>query len=63
MKVNVGTIDRIIRLIMGLGIFAAGMYYQSWWGMMGLVPVFTAAFGFCPAYLPFGFSTACSTKD
>ncbi|MCK5717700.1 MAG: DUF2892 domain-containing protein [Thiomargarita sp.] len=62
MIVNVGTIDRIIRVIIGMGMFGAGMYYQNWWGLIGLMPVFTAAFGFCPAYFPFGFSTTCKTK-
>lgn len=61
MKPNVGTIDRIFRVIVGLAIVGAGVYFQSWWGAIGLVPVFTAAFGYCPAYVPFGLST-CATK-
>ena len=63
MKVNVGTIDRIVRIIIGLAIVGAGVYYQSYWGAIGLVPIFTAIFGFCPAYLPFGISTCPTPKE
>jgi hypothetical protein len=58
---NVGSADRAIRLILGLVIIAIGYYYQSWWGAIGIVPIFTALIGWCPAYMPFGIST-CSTK-
>ena len=54
---NVGGADRAVRIIAGLAIVAAGVYYQSWWGLVGLVPVFTGSTGWCPAYLPFGIST------
>jgi hypothetical protein len=57
MKRNVGSADRVIRVLLGLGIIAAGIYYKSWWGAVGVVPLFTAAIGWCPAYLPFGLST------
>ncbi len=62
MKPNVGGIDRILRLLVGLGILGAGLYFKSWLGLIGLVPVFTAVFRFCPAYVPFGLSS-CKTKD
>ncbi len=58
---NVGSADRAIRLILGLVIIAIGYYYQSWWGAIGIVPIFTALVGWCPAYMPFGINT-CSTK-
>ncbi len=61
MKANVGGIDRILRLIVGLAILGAGYYFKSWWGLIGIVPVLTAVFRFCPAYLPIGMST-CATK-
>lgn len=62
MKPNVGGIDRILRLIAGLAIIGAGVYFKSWLGLIGLVPVLTALFRFCPAYVPFGLSS-CKTKD
>ena len=37
-------------------------YYKSWWGLIGIVPLLTAIFRFCPAYLPFGLSS-CSSKS
>lgn len=62
MKANVGTADRIARAALGLGIIAAGLYYQSWWGAIGIIPLTTSALRWCPAYLPFGIST-CSKND
>jgi hypothetical protein len=57
MKANVGGIDRILRIIAGLAILGAGSYFKSWWGLVGIVPLLTAALRFCPAYLPFGVNT------
>lgn len=57
MKCNVGKTDRTVRVIFGLGIIAAGVYFKSWWGAIGIVPMLTAAIGWCPAYLPFGISS------
>lgn len=63
MKTNVGSIDRILRFIVGLGILGAGYYFKSWWGLVGLGPILTGVFRFCPAYLPFGLSTCGLKKD
>ena len=57
MKCNVGKTDKVIRIIVGLGIGAAGIYFKSWWGLIGILPVFTALAGWCPLYLPFRIST------
>lgn len=57
MKNNVGGSDRFIRVIIGLVIVAAGVFYQSYWGAIGAIPLITAAIGWCPAYFPFGIST------
>jgi hypothetical protein len=57
MKPNVGSLDRILRLLAGLAILGAGIYFKSWLGLLGLVPLLTAAFRVCPAYLPFGLNT------
>lgn len=57
MKSNVGGVDRIIRVILGVGIIAIGIYFKSWWGVIGVVPILTAAMGWCPAYVPFGISS------
>ena len=57
MKCNVGTTDKIARIIIGLGIIGAGVYYQSWLGAIGAIPLFTAAIGWCPLYIPLGISS------
>lgn len=57
MKSNVGGIDRIVRFIVGLAIVVAGLVFQSWWGLVGIIPIFTATINWCPLYLPFGLST------
>lgn len=61
MKANIGSIDRVIRVIVGLGLLGAGFYLKSWWGLIGFLPLLTAVIRFCPAYVPFGLST-CATK-
>jgi len=58
---NVGSADRAIRVIAGLIIIFIGIYFKSWWGIVGLVPITTAAIGWCPAYLPFGISSCKTT--
>lgn len=61
MQCNVGGADRIIRFVVGIGVIVLGVVYQSWWGALGLIPIATGAIRWCPAYLPFGFST-CQDK-
>ena len=61
MKENVGTIDAIVRFIIGAVIIVIGYYYQSWWGLLGLIPLATASFRFCPPYVLFGINT-CKAK-
>jgi hypothetical protein len=57
MTPNVGSTDRLIRLIVGALIMAAGLATRNWWGLVGLVPMATALLRWCPAYLPFRLST------
>jgi len=57
MKKNVGSADKILRIIIGIGIIGAGVYYQSWWGAIGAIPIATAVMNFCPAYALIGLST------
>ena len=57
MKCNMGSADRILRGILGVAVIGVGFYFQSWWGLIGLVPLGTALVGFCPAYAPFGIRT------
>lgn len=61
MKKNVGRTDKAIRIVIGLGIVAAGLYFQSWWGLLALVPLATAFMSFCGLYTILGVNT-CSAK-
>jgi len=58
MNQNVGGADRILRIVLGLGLIGWGVATQNWWGAIGIVPLATALIGWCPVYLPFGISTA-----
>jgi hypothetical protein len=59
---NVGSIDKIIRIIAGIAILGAGYYFKSWWGAVGIVPIFTALIGWCPAYTLLGIKTCPTIK-
>lgn len=60
-RVNEGNTDRIIRVILGIAIAAAGLYFQSWLGLLAIIPLATAAIGWCPLYSLFGINT-CGIK-
>lgn len=57
---NVGSIDKVLRYVIGVVIIGLGFYFSSWWGAIGIIPIGTAFMGTCPAYMPFGLST-CKT--
>ena len=58
MKSNVGTADRVLRISVGvllIGLAASGAV--GVWGYIGVVPLLTGLFRFCPAYGLFGLNT------
>ena len=57
MKQNTSGFDRTMRILVGLAVMMTGFYFQSYWGVIGLVPLLTGLIGWCPSYLPFGLST------
>jgi hypothetical protein len=57
MKKNIGKTDKWIRIAVGLAAVAAGIYFKSWWGLIGLVLIGTALINTCPLYLPCRIST------
>ena len=62
MTSNVGSIDRIARVLIGVLLLAlTAMGTIGAWGWIGVVPIATAAFGFCPLYTLLGFNT-CQAK-
>ncbi len=62
MEANVGGIDKVLRIVIGLAIIAWGVMNQNWWGAIGLVPLLTGLFNFCPLYKILGMNT-CKTSD
>ena len=63
MKTNVGGIDRVLRIVLGLALIALTLTGTiGAWGWLGLVPLATAAMGFCPLYTMLGFSS-CPVKQ
>jgi hypothetical protein len=67
MVTNVGTIDRALRIVIGLALIAYALKLGlpdtgwNWAGWIGVVPLFTALIGNCPLYSLLGVST-CSRK-
>lgn len=63
MNANVGNIDRAIRILLGVGLIGATLYGAiGAWGWLGVIPLATGIFRFCPAYLPFGIRTCPAKK-
>jgi len=62
MTCNVGRFDRILRAVVGLGLISLVFVGpQTAWGWLGLVPLTTAIFQWCPPYALLGIST-CRVK-
>ena len=58
MTANVGGVDRIARIVVGLALIVAALTgLLGWWALIGIVPLVTGLIRFCPAYLPFGLKT------
>lgn len=64
MKKNVGMIDKVIRVIIGLGLIAIVFVGpKTPWGWIGLVPLLTVALSWCPLYAIVGLSTAGKSEE
>ena len=67
MSTNVGSFDRIARIIIGLALIAYAIPLGfaptgwNWVGWVGVIPLLTGIFGFCPLYTLLGIST-CPAK-
>lgn len=58
MTANVGTIDRTLRILLGLALISIAFWGpQTPWGYIGLIPLVTAFVSFCPVYRLFGLCT------
>ena len=63
MQCNVGRTDKVIRIVLGIVIAVLGIAFQSWWGLLAIIPLATALSGRCMLYLPFGLSTCKVPED
>ena len=64
MSSNVGSVDRVARIVIGLALLTFALYsgnQYAWLGYIGIVPILTAMFGMCPLYSLLGVST-CAVK-
>ena len=57
MKSNMGGADRIVRVVVGVALVAWALTSGPIWAWIGVVPIATAAIGWCPLYVPFGIRT------
>ncbi len=58
MKKNIGSSDKVIRIIIGLFLISLNFWGpETAWGWIGLIPLATALINFCPLYLPLKIST------
>jgi hypothetical protein len=48
MKCNVGKTEQILRVGIGVVIVLLGLYFGSWWGIIGLLPIITGSIRYCP---------------
>lgn len=63
MKQNEGSNDRILRVLLGIGILPlAFVGPQTLWALVGLVPLLTGLFGFCPLYAILRINTCSVSK-
>jgi hypothetical protein len=63
MKLNVGGIDRVLRIVAGLGLVAWAATGGPVWAWIGIVPLATGAIGFCPVYPLIGLNTCPMQKQ
>lgn len=63
MKKNLGQVDRAARLFIGAVILIVAAQFGSWWGLLGLALIITAAIGYCGLYDLIGIKTCCKTEE
>ncbi|MGE0310640.1 MAG: DUF2892 domain-containing protein [Lautropia sp.] len=58
MKTNIGTIDQVLRIVVGLALITLALAgVIGAWGYVGIVPLLTGALRFCPLYALIGVNT------
>ncbi len=62
MNKNIGKLDRNIRIVIGILIIVLGLVYNSWLGVIGVIPIITALINWCPLYCPLKINTCSKEK-
>ncbi len=63
MKLNEGTVDRILRVLVGIIVLSlAFVGPKTPWAYLGVIPLLTGAIGFCPLYAILGINTCGAPK-
>ncbi|MDO9181904.1 MAG: DUF2892 domain-containing protein [Bacteriovorax sp.] len=63
MRKNIGTTDRMLRIILGIFLLSLTVIGpRTLWGILGVIPLLTAYFSFCPLYSMIGINTCSSNK-
>jgi len=62
MKCNVGKTEQIVRIVVGILIVLLGVYFRSWWGLIGIVLIITGSIRYCPISDVLGISTCDSNN-
>ncbi len=60
MKANVGGLDKILRIVVGAALLSLVLFVEGnarWWGLVGIVPLATGLFNFCPLYTLLGINS------
>jgi len=63
MHLNVGGIDQILRIVLGVVICTIGVIYNNWWGLIGLIPLVTGTMSWCSIYNLVGLSSLKISKS
>ena len=62
MKANVGGIDKILRILVGIALIAWALFGGPVWAWIGILPLATGLMGWCPAYTLIGLNTCPLSK-
>ena len=60
MNINVGVVDKVVRIVVGVGLLSLILVLEGnvrWLGLIGIVPLATGLIGYCPLYAVLGLST------
>ena len=63
MKKNMGSLDKNLRLVVGIILLIVGFFSTWWLSLIGVIMIGTSVMGFCPAYVPFNLHTMKKDKQ